>query len=504
MEAPLLNGFSSDRSYRLYADDGDYRPARGLRTWWEVFCIETVKLWIIGGPIAFNIICQYGTNSATNIFVGHLGNIELSSISIAQSVIGTFSFGFMLGMGSALETLCGQAFGAGQVHMLGIYMQRSIVILFVTCIILLPIYLFATPLLKLLGQEDEIAVLAGEYAILIIPQLFSLSVTFPTQKFLQAQSKVNVLAWIGFLVLLLNVLLLWVFVCLFSWGTTGAALAFDLSNWVIAIAQFVYVVRWCKDGWKGLSWTALNDIWAFVRLSLASAIMLCLEIWYMMSIIILTGHLDNAVIAVGSLSICMNVNGWEAMLFIGINAAISVRVSNELGLGHPRATKYSVYVTVFQSLLIGILCTVIVLATRNHMAIIFTDSKEMQQAVAKLAGLLGITMVLNSVQPVISGVAVGGGWQALVAYINLGSYYIFGLPLGFVLGYVANLGVTGLWAGMIAGAGMQTLLLLIVLYKTNWTNEVKQTTERMKKWGGQDINVGDKSPNHLASCNNET
>lgn len=206
-------------------------------------------------------------------------------------------------MGSALETLCGQAFGAGQVHMLGIYMQRSIVILFVTCIILLPIYLFATPLLKLLGQEDEIAVLAGEYAILIIPQLFSLSVTFPTQKFLQAQSKVNVLAWIGFLVLVFNIVLLWVFVCLLNWGTTGAALAFDLSNWVIAIAQFIYVVRWCKDGWKGFSWTALNDIWAFVRLSLASAIMLCLEIWYMMSIIILTGHLDNAVIAVGSLSI---------------------------------------------------------------------------------------------------------------------------------------------------------------------------------------------------------
>uniref|UniRef100_M1DQ75 MATE efflux family protein n=1 Tax=Solanum tuberosum TaxID=4113 RepID=M1DQ75_SOLTU len=42
----------------------------------------------------------------------------------------------------------------------------------------------------------------------------------------------------------------------------------------------------------------------------------------------------------------------DAMLFIGINAAISVRVSNELGLGRPMATKYSV---VFQSILIGIL-----------------------------------------------------------------------------------------------------------------------------------------------------
>lgn len=42
----------------------------------------------------------------------------------------------------------------------------------------------------------------------------------------------------------------------------------------------------------------------------------------------------------------------------------------------------------------------------------------------------------------LSGVAVGGGWQGIVAYINLGCYYIFGLPFGFLLGYTANLGVT--------------------------------------------------------------
>ena len=81
----------------------------------------------------------------------------------------------------------------------------------------------------------------------------------------------------------------------------------------------------------------------------------------------------------------------------------SVRVSNELGSAHPRAAKYSVFVTVVQSLLIGILSAVIILATRNKFAIIFTDSKEMQEAVAHLAHFLGITMVLNSVQPVISG-----------------------------------------------------------------------------------------------------
>ncbi|CAN4087491.1 unnamed protein product [Withania somnifera] len=135
------------------------------------------------------------------------------------------------------------------------------------------------------------------------------------------------------------------------------------------------------------------------------------------------------------------------MLFIGVNPAISIRVYNELGLGCPRATKYSVYITVFQSLLIGILCMIFVVAVRNHLAILSTNSKDLQRAVADLAWLLGITMLLNSVQPVISG---------LVAYINLGSGYVFGIPPGHTLGYVANLGFM-----------------------------VEQSAERLRKWGGQ-------------------
>ncbi|XP_073286147.1 protein DETOXIFICATION 35-like [Primulina huaijiensis] len=160
------------------------------------------------------------------------------------------------------------------------------------------------------------------------------------------------------------------------------------------------------------------------------------------------------------------------------------------GLGHPRDTKYCIYSVVFQSLLIGILYMIIILLTRNHFSIIFTNSKDMKRAVAHPEGNLAITMVLNSVQPVISGVAVGGGWQPLVAYINLACYYIFGLPLGYVLGYMTNMGVKGLWVGMIAGTALQTLLLLLVLYTTNWNEEflrVEQTMERMRKRGGQDI-----------------
>ncbi|KAJ8752115.1 hypothetical protein K2173_001790 [Erythroxylum novogranatense] len=283
----------------------------------------------------------------------------------------------------------------------------------------------------------DIAKLVGNLHFKLFLDVFT-SHQLPHQKFLQAQSKVGVLASIGFAALIVHILELFVFVRVFKWGVAGAAVAYDLSAWVIALAQLAYVVGWCKDGWRGLSWLAFKDIWGFVRLSIASAVMLCLEIWYFMTIIVLTDHLDDPVIVVGSLSIC-------------------VRVSNELGSGHPKATKYSVVVTCIESLIIGVISAIIILVTKDYFAIIFTDSEEMRRAVSKLAYLLCFTVILNSIQPVISGVAVGGGWQGLVAYINLFCYYIVGLPLGFVLGYKTRLHV-----------------------------QVEEASERMKRWGGGD------------------
>jgi Na+-driven multidrug efflux pump len=38
------------------------------------------------------------------------------------------------------------------------------------------------------------------------------------------------------------------------------------------------------------------------------------------------------------------------------------------------------------------------------------------------------------------GVAVGCGWQAFVAYVNVGCYYLIGVPLGVLLGFTFDLG----------------------------------------------------------------
>ena len=65
----------------------------------------------------------------------------------------------------------------------------------------------------------------------------------------------------------------------------------------------------------------------------------------------------------------------------------------------------------------------LVLAYRKSFVVLFTGDQDMLVAMGKVAHLLAMTMVFNRVQPVISGVAIGSDWQALVAYINLSCYY---------------------------------------------------------------------------------
>ncbi|XP_006587274.1 protein DETOXIFICATION 34-like isoform X2 [Glycine soja] len=403
-------------------------------------------------------------------------------LAILETLNSLLSLFTKFGMSSALVTLCGQAYGAGQIQSTCIYVQRSWIILTATCIILLPIYVYATPILNFIGQDQEIADLAGRYSIQVIPYMFSCAIAFPFQTFLQSQIKVKVITCIALAVLVIQNVLLYIFINVFGWGTTGLAMVTNIIGWVYAAALVVYTIGWCKEEWTGFSWMAFRDLWSFAKLSLASSVMSCLDQWYSTCIILLAGLLDNPVIDVGSYSICFNVQGWHSMLLLGISAAISIRVSYILGKSHPRAAIYSFCVTMFQSLLLGIVFMTVIFLSKDEFAKIFTNSKDMIRAVADLAYLLGVSMVINSASHVMSGVAVGSGWQVMVGYINLACYYIVGLPIGIFLGFNQHLGVKGLWGGTMCGRILQMLVLLVIIWKTNWSKEVEQTAHRMRIW----------------------
>ncbi|KAF5804124.1 putative multi antimicrobial extrusion protein [Helianthus annuus] len=446
--------------------------------------IELNLLYKLAAPAVIVYLLNNAMSISTRIYSGHLGNMELAAASLGNQGIQLFAYGLLLGMGSAVETLCGQAFGAQKYDMLGVYLQRSAIVLLVTSIPVTMIYVFSKPILILLGQSPSMASYASLFVYGLIPQVFAYAINFPIQKFLQAQSIVTPSAYISAGTLVVHLILSWIMVYKLKLGLLGASLTLSLSWWIIVVGQIVYILMSdrCKATWTGFNSKAFGGLWEFVKLSSGSAVMLCLETWYFQILVLIAGLLENPELSLDALSVCMSVNALVFMVSVGFNAAASVRVGNELGAGNPKAAAFSVLTVTTVSFLIALVEAVIVLSARDVISYAFTGGEIVANAVSDLCPLLAITIVLNGIQPVLSGVAVGCGWQAYVAYVNVGCYYIVGIPLGFLLGFHFNLGVKGIWSGMIGGTGMQTLILLWSTFRTDWNKEVEKANKRLNKW----------------------
>ncbi|KAJ0978067.1 hypothetical protein J5N97_013541 [Dioscorea zingiberensis] len=450
---------------------------------WSRVLEENKKLWVVSGPAILARFSIFGVTVITQAFIGHIGSIELAAYALTSTVLLRFANGILLGMASALETLCGQAFGAKQKHMLGIYLQRSWVVLLACTIVLLPLFIFTAPILRLLGQENSIASMAGTLSLWFIPIIFSFVFNFTFQMYLQSQSKNIVIACFAMITLPLHILLSWLLVSKLSLGVPGAMITLIVSAWIPNLGLFAFIsCGGCPDTWTGFSWNAFSALWPVVRLSLSSGAMVCLELWYNTILVLLTGHMKDAEVAIDALSICLNINGWELMISLGFLSAAGVRVANELGAGSAKRAKFSIVVAVITSLFIGLALFVVFLLFRGNIAYFFTESTEVAVAVADLSPLLAFSILLNSIQPVLSGVAVGAGWQGVVAYVNVASYYLIGIPLGVVLGYLIGYRVKGIWIGMLIGTAVQTFILIVITWRTDWNKQVNLAQSRVNKW----------------------
>ncbi|GMG98878.1 hypothetical protein Nepgr_000718 [Nepenthes gracilis] len=484
---PLLLGLDShsripDLSSEVIEDFLAHRPV-AVRWWPRLIAWESRLLWLLSGASIAVSIFNYMLSFVTLMFTGHLGALELAGASIASVGIQGLAYGIMLGMASAVQTVCGQAYGAKKLSAMGIICQRAIVLHLGAAILLTFVYWYSGAILKAIGQSESIAEQGQIFARGIILQLYAFAICCPLQRFLQAQNIVNPLAYMSVGVFLLHVLLTWLVVYVLDYGLLGAALTLSFSWWLLVVLNSLYILLSpsCKQTWTGFSAQALRGIWPYFKLTVASAVMLCLEIWYNQGLVLISGLLPNPTISLDSISICMNYLNWDMQFMLGLAAGASVRISNELGAAHPMVAKFSVLVVNGTSILISIIFSAIVLIFRTGLSKLFTSDAEVIDAVSNLTPLLAISVFLNGIQPILSGVAIGSGWQGVVAYVNLAAYYVIGLPIGCVLGFKTSLGVAGIWWGMILGVLLQTAALIILTARTNWNAEVEKAVERLKR-----------------------
>uniref|UniRef100_A0A0E0C2M1 Protein DETOXIFICATION n=1 Tax=Oryza meridionalis TaxID=40149 RepID=A0A0E0C2M1_9ORYZ len=421
-QAPLLlpRGSHRKEEEEEYAAAGKVRGCcggDGEGGWWREATAEAGRLASLAAPMIAVALLQLMMQLISTVMVGHLGEVALAGAAIANSLTNVSGFSVLMGLACGLETICGQAYGAKQYHKLALYMYRSIIVLLVVSVPIAIIWVFIPEVLPLIGQQPEIASEAGKYALWLIPGLFAFTVAQCLSKFLQTQSLIFPMVLSSSITLALFIPLCWFMVYKVGMGNAGAALSVSICDWVEVTVLGLYIVLSpsCEKTRAPLTWEAFSGIGSFLRLAVPSALMIC------------------------------------------------VRVSNELGAGNPEA----------------VLVSVTLLALRHFIGIAFSNEEEVINYVTRMVPVLSVSVITDSLQGVLSGVSRGCGWQHLGAYVNLGAFYLVGVPVALFFGFAMHLGGMGFWMGMVAGGATQVTLLSIITAMTNWGKMAEKARDRV-------------------------
>lgn len=149
-----------------------------------------------------------------------------------------------------LETVCGQAYGAGHYRAVGVALQRGIILAILLCAMIGTAWQWAEPAMLALGQTPEIAAGAAAYLQRSTPALFCSAIYGLLSRYLLAQGQSRQPTIAAGVATCASPLYNWLFIFKLGWGLKGATTALVVTN-VTLLATLTLLVWYRDHGLKG-------------------------------------------------------------------------------------------------------------------------------------------------------------------------------------------------------------------------------------------------------------
>uniref|UniRef100_A0A0E0AAW5 Protein DETOXIFICATION n=1 Tax=Oryza glumipatula TaxID=40148 RepID=A0A0E0AAW5_9ORYZ len=384
---------------------------------------EAAALCRLACPIALTALMLYSRSALSMLFLGSLGDLPLAAGSLAVAFANITGYSVLSGLSLGMDPLCSQAFGARQPRLLGLTLYRSVLFLLCCSLPLSALWLNMAKILLFLGQDRDITAMAQDYLLFSLPDLFSFSLIHPLRVYLRSQGITQPLAVAAAAAVVFHVPANYVLVGRLRLGAPGVAAAASASNFVLLAVLLAYVAR--RDealreaGGPTAEWLAG---WGpLARLAAPSCVSVCLEWWWYEVMILLCGLLPEPRPAVASMGVLMQTTALVYVFPSSLGFGVSTRVGNELGANRPGRARAA-----------------------PHMATVGC------------------------------GVLRGTARPARAAHVNLGAFYLVGMPVAVVLAFGLGVGFVGLWVGLLAAQVCCAGLMLCVVGSTDWEAQARR------------------------------
>ncbi len=425
-------------------------------------------LLVLGLPLIGSHLAQMAIHMVDTVMLGWYDVAALAAVVLGSSmffilfIVGSgFAFAVMPMVAAAAEE--GNEAGLRRITRMGMWVS------IVAAVLMMPLMLFAAPVLRALGQEAELSQIAQDYLRIAGWGLIPALVVMVLKSYLAALEHTKAVLYATLGAVVLNALLNYALI-FGNWGAPelgvlGAAIATLVMQLATLAVLVVYAVRVLPEHelfarfWRP-DWEALGQVW---RMGIQIGLTMLSEAGLFTASTIMMGWIGKLdLVAHG---IALQIVSLFFMVHVGLANAATVRAGRALGRGDEAGLRRGAAAAVVLSFTFGVVAVVIFLAIPSQMIGLFLAPDEPLRPDILLIGaaLLAVAalfQMVDAAQTMALGLLHGvQDTKVPMIYAAL-SYWAVGMPMSYLLGIRWGYDGEGVWLGLVIGLALAGVLMM--------------------------------------------
>lgn len=435
---------------------------------WREYSREEVRremrgMFRLALPVVIAQVSQMSMGFIDTFMVADLGATALAGVG-AGNVIYFFYAVFAFGTLAAVTPMVAHAYGAGDDVEIGRSVAQGLWLATILGVVGVVLAHQIEPILLLSGQSPEVAALGGRYTAAMSWGLLATLWFSVYRGFCDAVNRTRVAMVISFVAVGVNILADYAFIYgnlgMPRFGAVGAGWATVIVQWFMLllllgyvysrpefrIYRFLYRARILRPRYLG----------QMLRLGLPIGATHSMEHGAFGITSLLMGTISTVALAAHQVSIMMAAIAF--MVPMGTSFAITARVGQAIGRGEPRAAALSGWVGILLGTLFMVATAIVFMTIPHHLARVFIDDRPVVALATGFLVMAGVFQVSDGIQVLAIGALRGLKDTMRPMITNLISYWLIGIPAGYLLAFEAGLEGIGLWWGLVIGLSVAAVM----------------------------------------------
>jgi len=447
----------------------------------QTYAQHSRAIWILGMPLILSNLAQFAIQITDTVMLGWYDVTALAAATIAGTIYFTM---FIVGAGfsQAVTPLVAAAAEEGdevqvrRVTRMGLWLS-----VFYGLIVTIPFF-WAEDILIAIGQDVEVSAAAHIYLQIIIWQMVPALIVMTLKAYLAALEHTAIILWATVGTAVLNAVVNYALI-FGNWGfpelgIQGAAIASLSVNIVTVIILVIYIRRKLpqyelfKNFWRSDSEILVRVYklgWPIGLTSLA-------ESGLFTASTVMMGWIGPLELAAHG--IALQLAATTFMVHIGFSQAATVRAGRALGRRDEASLRRGGITAIGMSAIYAVCTSAVFLLIPETLISLFLDPNEPERANllrigVSLVMVAALFQLVDGLQVLALGLLRGVQDTTVPMVMATVSYWLIGLPAGYVLAFPLGFGGVGLWLGLVIGLAAAAIMMLWRF----WARSVKITPQ---------------------------